>query len=254
MHEHLDDRPSRWVTWIRGARDADAPSEPRGAAAGARPARRRRSARSRSRPASRGRRAGFSVTLEGLRAFYGDAEQVKGIDLEFQRQRGDRDHRALGLRQVDDGPLHQPHARGDPRRSRRGPGAARGPRRLRPLGRRRRGPPGDRHGLPEAQPLPDDVDLRQRRRRPAAELAQARQDLRAKVEAALRGAGLWDEVSGPPRRAGSRALRRPAAAAVHRPLARGRPRGDPDGRALLGARPDRDAEDRGADRASSSSG
>ena len=28
--------------------------------------------------------AGFSVTLEQLRAFYGDAEQVKGIDLEFR--------------------------------------------------------------------------------------------------------------------------------------------------------------------------
>jgi len=29
-------------------------------------------------------RTGFSVKLEGLRAFYGDAEQVKGIDLEFR--------------------------------------------------------------------------------------------------------------------------------------------------------------------------
>ncbi len=29
-------------------------------------------------------KAGFSVRLEGLRAFYGDAEQVKGIDLEFR--------------------------------------------------------------------------------------------------------------------------------------------------------------------------
>jgi phosphate transport system ATP-binding protein len=31
-----------------------------------------------------GSKAGFSVKLEGLRAFYGDAEQVKGIDLEFR--------------------------------------------------------------------------------------------------------------------------------------------------------------------------
>jgi phosphate transport system ATP-binding protein len=29
-------------------------------------------------------KAGLAVTLEGLRAFYGDAEQVKGIDLEFR--------------------------------------------------------------------------------------------------------------------------------------------------------------------------
>ena len=40
---------------------------------------------------------------------------------------------------------------------------------------------------------------------------------------------------------------RPAAAAVHRPRHRGRSRGDPDGRALLGARPDRHRQDRGAD-------
>ncbi len=29
-------------------------------------------------------KAGLNVTLEGLRAFYGDAEQVKGVDLEFR--------------------------------------------------------------------------------------------------------------------------------------------------------------------------
>ena len=52
----------------------------------------------------------------------------------------------------------------------------------------------------------------------------------------------------PPERARDRALRRPAAAAVHRPDGRGRARGDPDGRAVLGARSDRDAEGRGADR------
>ena len=34
-----------------------------------------------------------------------------------------------------------------------------------PIDRRRRGAPRHRHGLPEAEPLPDDVDLRQRRRR-----------------------------------------------------------------------------------------
>ena len=45
-------------------------------------------------------------------------------------------------------------------------------------------------------------------------------------------------------------LRRPAAAALHRPGDRGRARGPADGRALLGARPGRDAGDRGPDRAS----
>jgi phosphate transport system ATP-binding protein len=35
-------------------------------------------------PTSRKAKQGFRVTLEGLRAFYGSAEQVKGIDLEFK--------------------------------------------------------------------------------------------------------------------------------------------------------------------------
>ena len=52
-----------------------------------------------------------------------------------------------------------------------------------------------------------------------------------------RGEGQAEEV-------GVRALRRSAAAAVHRALSRGRARRDPDGRAVLGARPDRDVADR----------
>ena len=42
-------------------------------------------------------------------------------------------------------------------------------------------------------------------------------------------------------------VRRSAAAPVHRPGDRGRPRGHPDGRAVLGARPDRDRSHRGPD-------
>ena len=49
------------------------------------------------------------------------------------------------------------------------------------------------------------------------------------------------------KKSGLVAVRRPAAAAVHRPRAGDRARGDPDGRAVLRARPDRDAADRGAD-------
>ena len=112
------------------------------------------------------------------------------------RQRGDRDHRPLGLRQVDDGALHQPHARGDPRRARRGPGAAR--RRSTSTTRRvdvvavRRA-----IGMVFQKPNPfptmsvfDNVaaGLRLTARGAAG-------DLHAKVEAALRGAGLWDEVA-----------------------------------------------------------
>ena len=53
---------------------------------------------------------------------------------------------------------------------------------------------------------------------------------------------------GPARQARLGPLRRPAAAALHRPRDRGRARGPADGRALLGARPDRHAGDRGPDR------
>ena len=52
---------------------------------------------------------------------------------------------------------------------------------------------------------------------------------------------------GPPGRERHRSVRRPAAAPLHRPRHRRRSRGDPDGRALLGARSDRHRQDRGAD-------
>ena len=52
---------------------------------------------------------------------------------------------------------------------------------------------------------------------------------------------------GPPRQARRRAVRRPAAAAVHRPRDRRRAAGAADGRAVLGAGPDLDAGDRGPD-------
>ena len=56
------------------------------------------------------------------------------------------------------------------------------------------GAPRDRHGLPEAQPVPDDVDLRQRRRRPEARRHQGDRTSSEVVERSLRGAGLWEEV------------------------------------------------------------
>ena len=82
---------------------------------------------------------------------------------------------------------------------------------------------------------------------------QARRHASERVEQSLRGAGPVGRGQGPPRRARHRALRRPAAAAVHRAHDRGRARGDPHGRAVLRARPDRHAADRGADRRSSRS-
>src|SRR4051794_27130829 len=52
---------------------------------------------------------------------------------------------------------------------------------------------------------------------------------------------------GPPQRERHGSLRRPATAPLHRPSHRRRSRGDPDGRALLSARPDCYGQDRGAD-------
>ena len=68
------------------------------------------------------------------------------------------------------------------------------------------------------------------------------------VEKALRGAAPLGRGQGPARQARLRPVRRPAAAPVHRPRDRGRARGAADGRALLGARPGRDARGRGPDR------
>ncbi len=73
-------------------------------------------------------------------------------------------------------------------------------------------------------------------------------EMQDRVEAALRRAALWDEVERQARAERARPLRRAAAAPVHRARDRGQPRGHPDGRALLGPRPDRDRPDRGADR------
>ena len=53
------------------------------------------------------------------------------------------------------------------------------------------------------------------------------------VERSLRQAALWDEVKDRLNELGPRPVRRAAAAAVHRPHARGRAGRRPDGRALL---------------------
>ena len=79
-------------------------------------------------------------------------------------------------------------------------------------------------------------------------LADNRRDLDGIVESSLRRAGLWEEVSGRPRRTGDRNVRRPAAAPVHRAHDRREPGSDPDGRTLLGPRPDLHGAHRGTDR------
>jgi phosphate transport system ATP-binding protein len=104
-----------------------------------------------------------------------------------------------------------------------------------------------RHGVPEAQPVPE-VDLRQRRLRPAhPRLAKNKAELtRSSRNPAPRRA--LGRGQGPARRARHRPVGRPAAAPVHRPRRRHRARSAADGRALLGARPDRHRAGRGTDR------
>ncbi len=131
----------------------------------------------------------------------------------------------------------------------------RGPRRH-DLARRRRHRPdgGDRaaapgqHGLPAAQPVPDER-LRQRR------LRAARTGLAAAAQGVAAGAGRRRAAPRRPlgrgrlhpRPPGAAPLRRPAAAALHRPRPRRPPRGAAARRALLGARPALHPGDRGAD-------
>ena len=105
-------------------------------------------------------------------------------------------------------------------------------------GRSGRGPPADRHGLPEAEPVPE-VDLRQHRVRPEDRRVQGQHGRAGRGVAAQGGAVGRGEGQAQGVRPG--ALGRAAAAAVHRARDRDAARRDPDGRAVLGARPDRHA-------------
>ncbi len=111
-------------------------------------------------------------------------------------------------------------------------------------GGRGRGPQADRHGVPEAEPVPE-VDLRQHRLRPPGAGPEAGPRRARRARPAPRGA--LGRGQGPAPLQRLRHVRWPAAAALHRSLPRGRPRRHPHGRAVLGARPDLDREDRGPD-------
>ena len=76
----------------------------------------------------------------------------------------------------------------------------------------------------------------------------SKSELDGRVEQALQRAALWGEVKDKLQCQRPQPLRRPAAAALHRPHRGGQARGDPARRAGLGARPDLDSQDRGADR------
>ena len=203
--------------------------------------------RGRGRPSADGhdRRA-----VDGLNAFYGDNARGQGRRRStYARQQGDGDDRPVGLRQVDAACAASTAC------TRRSP--ARAPRAAITL---------DGHDIYGA-----DVDVVAVRRAigmvfqkpnpfptmsifdnvaagPAADRHEA-----ATTSTSASSSRCAAPACGTRSRTGSatpghRPLGRPAAAAVHRAHDRRRARGDPHGRAVLGARPDRDAEDRGADR------
>ena len=133
-------------------------------------------------------------------------------------------HRPVGLRQVHAAALPEPHERRARQRDGRRQGAAR--RRGHQRARRRPGRAAHArgHGVPAAQPVPDD-HLRQRRLRPAdpghSQARRARRPRRGVAHAR----GAVDRGQEVAQEARVRALRRPAAAAVHRARARDAARG-----------------------------
>ena len=161
---------------------------------------------------------------------------------------GDRVHRPVGLRQVDLPAHAQPderhHRRRAGRRARSGSTARTSTARR---GRRAAARPG-RHGVPEAQPVPE-VDLRERRLRPAHPRPRPRagrsSTRSSRTRCAAPGCGTRSRTACA--KAAPRCRAASSSGCASRARSR-RARGDPDGRALLGARSDRHRGDRGADR------
>ena len=136
-----------------------------------------------------------------------------------------RAYRPLRLRQIHLRALPQPHARDQPHRPRD---------RHRQDGRRRhlqgrlagRDSPPRRHGLPASQSLSNDVDLRQCHQRPQAQrLSQPPHPRRNGRALAQTGRAVGRGQGRPQEEIRRQPLRRPAAAHVHRPRPRRRPRG-----------------------------
>ena len=180
-----------------------------------------------------------------LSVHYGSHLALGGRRSRHLQEPGHGDDRAVRLREEHLHPLPEPDERPRPGREGRRAGAL--PRRghLRRGRRPGRGAPADRDGLPAAEPVPE-VDLRQRRLR-AEEARPPRATWTSASSEALRRCRALGRGQGPAEAERARALRRTAAAPLHRPRARRRARGDPARRAGLGARPDLDRRDRGPD-------
>ena len=200
-----------------------------------------------ARPAAPGRANGRSQDRVDrpeflLRAHAGAAGHLGQADAE----RRDGVHRPVGLRQ-EHVPAHaQPDERHHPRRARRGPGAHRRRRHLRQgvdvVQLRRRVGMVFQKSNPFPKSIFENVAYGLRINRMAELGVGAGRPGRGEPEAG----GALGRSQGPAARLGAGALGRPAAAAVHRPGAGRAARHPADGRAGVGARPDRDAAHRGA--------
>ena len=183
-----------------------------------------------------------------VRVFYGDKQALKGVVDRHPRRQRHRLHRPVGLRQVDLPALPQPDERHHSRRR-----ASTGDIEL--DGEDINSPAMDvvqlraRVGMVFQKPNPfpksiyENVAYGPRIHGLAARQERAGRD-RREIAEARRPVG---RGQGPAAGKRHRPVGRPAAAPVHRPRDRGRSRSDPDGRALLGARPDRHRQDRGTD-------
>ena len=161
------------------------------------------------------------------------------------RAPGHRAHRSVGLRQEHLPALLQPDARSAARDPL--PGLDHAAARRHQSGRRGRGSDrgadADRHGLPEAESLSEDRVRERRLRTPAARGTQPDRPRGTGRRRAARRGDLG-RGQGPAVGFGARALRRPDAAPLHRGHSR-RSQDTAVRRADVGARPDRDREDRG---------
>ena len=167
----------------------------------------------------------LKAEARGLDFFYGTVQALKERQPAGGGQPGDRADRSFRVRQVHLPALLQPHARPVRRHPLSGRDHLPAGRHQHPGARRRphRGAHAHRHGVPEAQSVPQD-HLRERRLRPArARRAQPPGDGRQGGSGAARR-GAVGRGEGPAGRDGLQSFRRAAAAVVHCPCAGDRTR------------------------------
>ena len=185
--------------------------------------------------------------VDDLAVFYGSFKAVREVFLDIHAQRDHGVHRPVGLRQEHGAALLQPDERHRARRAGRGHDHLPRHRPLRPRASRPRRCAAASAWCSRSRTRSRRASTTTSPTGPRLAGIRKRSELDAIVEKSLRGAALWDEVKDRLEDVGPRPVRRPATAPVHRPGDRRRARGDPHGRAVLGARPDRHGSHRGAD-------